>query len=82
MKYIMIFMLCLSISHADYDNVQSFGDYIIFDGKLAINKNYIFKIEQVGSDVEIYITSQSHFICYEKVKDITLIEILNAISAK
>lgn len=81
----MIFMLCLSISHADYDNVQSVGDYIVFDGKKAIKKNYIYKIEQVGSDVEIYFTSKANFIRWYLVKDITFIEVLevlNSISVK
>lgn len=53
MKYILLFVLCLSISNAAYDKVESCGDFVVFNKVKAINKRFIVTIEQKGPNVVI-----------------------------
>ena len=76
----MIFLICLSVSHAGKQStVESYGGYIILNGELAINKKNIFKVKQDGSDVCIYITYKGRYYQSECVKDINIAEVLKAI---
>lgn len=53
MKYIIIFLVCLSTANAGYSKVEARRDFVIFDKVKAINKRFIVLIEQKGPNVVI-----------------------------